>query len=667
MDKEGIPSQTNTPAIYVNETFDDVVTPRTRPTANTSDEQETSKSRTTTRTREERRLRTLLKVFFYRPVKWENSTCYIHIIYLIIFAIQIIKLSLLTKQMLLYGNDRAKFNSIVHRGHLTLRHLLLKGWDASWETVPYPPAHGDFAVYTINSLEEGIDFAVQQYYNAEIDAIGYYKRVHSDSMDAIVKYFDFPGFHDADVDKGIDINEKHFSIEHGLTKVQTDSGTVYNYSIADELEFLNLSQPMKRMLTTTLKFNIHSVRPHEKTKHALCLSIKGEVTFTDIDNNGQVHVDLDTLTSKINCHTMNVSVEDLKLEYTSIPISKAVLVFCVISIVITVLTFIFGIYVCIKTKLYMKKNYKQYFDVKETAEESDLPVDEYLRFLLLKLWDIPLLISDCFTVYGTYWVVFGTEGSDWVISLLDSYTVILGMGCILAWLSMLRYFKVHNKFHLLFSTLSRAISDVIAYMICVTVLFVGFWICGYVVLGPYNVKFETPASTAETLFALVNGDEIFATIAMFDDDQTGSSSIGLFARFYIGVYVCIYTIVVINVLVALFLSAYDAIKAEPGDKRLGPLEKAIQDVIREKDGQQIRSSFYDLLSPDGHRSRVETTLRDELQNIIKINEKSREIENVKLKTLKSFIRDEIDKRLECSIGFCKFSMSLFVGEEPYAN
>lgn len=28
------------------------------------------------------------------------------------------------------------------------------------ETVPYPPAHGDFAVYTINDLENGINYAV---------------------------------------------------------------------------------------------------------------------------------------------------------------------------------------------------------------------------------------------------------------------------------------------------------------------------------------------------------------------------------------------------------------------------------------------------------------------------------------------------------------------------
>ena len=59
-----------------------------------------------------------------------------------------------------FGDDRVDFNNVVHRGHLTLRHLLLKDWDAGWETPPYPPAQGDFAVYDIETLKEKINYAV---------------------------------------------------------------------------------------------------------------------------------------------------------------------------------------------------------------------------------------------------------------------------------------------------------------------------------------------------------------------------------------------------------------------------------------------------------------------------------------------------------------------------
>ena len=66
----------------------------------------------------------------------------------------------LIPKMFSFGNDRIDFNNVVERGHLTLRHLLLKDWDASWETIPYPPAQGDFAVYDIANLKEDINYAV---------------------------------------------------------------------------------------------------------------------------------------------------------------------------------------------------------------------------------------------------------------------------------------------------------------------------------------------------------------------------------------------------------------------------------------------------------------------------------------------------------------------------
>ena len=62
--------------------------------------------------------------------------------------------------MFSFGDDRVDFNNVVQRGHTTLRHLLLKDWDASWETLPYPPAQGEFAVYDIEALKEKIDYAV---------------------------------------------------------------------------------------------------------------------------------------------------------------------------------------------------------------------------------------------------------------------------------------------------------------------------------------------------------------------------------------------------------------------------------------------------------------------------------------------------------------------------
>ena len=73
-------------------------------------------------------------------------------------------------------------------------------------------------------------------------------------------------------------------------------------------------------------------------------------------------------------------------------------------------------------------------------------------------------------------------------------------------------------------------------------------------------QFETPSSTAETLFSIVNGDEIYATFALLDEKQTGGDLVPIIHGIYLGSFIAIFTIVVLNLLIALFTNAYDAVK-----------------------------------------------------------------------------------------------------------
>ncbi|XP_060556508.1 uncharacterized protein LOC132717122 [Ruditapes philippinarum] len=227
---------------------------------------------------EAKRLRRLLRLNFYSAFKFKGNTCNFHLIYCFVFLIQIIKVALFTTQIIKFGNDRGNFSSVVNRGNLVLRHLLLENWDASWETLPYPPSQGDFAVYTIDDLENAINYAVKNYYNAEQEAIGYYVRTAEDKMTATTKYFDFPGIYGASIGEKITISEITFPIDKGLTtEVTNGNETVYSYNITREFDYHNLSQPIKRMLSTTLHFKLHSVRSHERSRKATCLRVEGWV------------------------------------------------------------------------------------------------------------------------------------------------------------------------------------------------------------------------------------------------------------------------------------------------------------------------------------------------------------------------------------------------------
>ncbi|CAF4390619.1 unnamed protein product, partial [Adineta steineri] len=72
----------------------------------------------------------------------------------------------------------------------TFHHLFIRGWSASDETLPYPRASGDFAVYTNKEFLDSINFAVHRFNNLANLSLG---------------LFDF---HDHSSSKSVDINSE---------------------------------------------------------------------------------------------------------------------------------------------------------------------------------------------------------------------------------------------------------------------------------------------------------------------------------------------------------------------------------------------------------------------------------------------------------------------------
>ena len=51
-----------------------------------------------------------------------------------------------------------------------------------------------------------------------------------------------------------------------------------------------------------------------------------------------------------------------------------------------------------------------------------------------------------------YWMTLAhyfylQTNSNWTVESLDKFTVLLGIGCLFAWVALLRYFKFNYKFH----------------------------------------------------------------------------------------------------------------------------------------------------------------------------------------------------------------------------
>lgn len=72
------------------------------------------------------------------------------------------------------------------------------------------------------------------------------------------------------------------------------------------------------------------------------------------------------------------------------------------------------------------------------------------------------------------------------------------------------------------------------------------------------MKFKNLSTTSECLFALLNGDDMFATFAVLD--PKGQSIIWWFSRLYLYSFICLFIYVVLSLFISIIMDSYETIK-----------------------------------------------------------------------------------------------------------
>lgn len=121
-------------------------------------------------------------------------------------------------------------------------------------------------------------------------------------------------------------------------------------------------------------------------------------------------------------------------------------------------------------------------------------------------------------------------------------------------------------------TLKKAVPNVGRFLVCATVLYLGFMFCGWVVLGPYSLKvlqcalsidynslqFRSVFYTFSTMFALINGDDMFATFFTISDKAP--TLVLWFARLYLVLFIALFIYVVLSLFISIIMDAYEIVK-----------------------------------------------------------------------------------------------------------
>ena len=174
-------------------------------------------------------------------------------------------------------------------------------------------------------------------------------------------------------------------------------------------------------------------------------------------------------------------------------------------------------------------------------------------------WYVLILVSDVLVVLGT---IFKIDVQTRQFASIDDFQnscSFLGVGCLLCYCGILRYLGYFKGYNILVLTISHAMPRVVKFLTCATTLYAGYVICGWLVLGPFNEKFRTLSITSETLFSLLNGDDMFNTYQIMRPEGPV-----LFSQIYLYSFICIFIYVVLSLFISVVMDSYETIKANNG-------------------------------------------------------------------------------------------------------
>uniref|UniRef100_A0A0N4ZF93 PKD_channel domain-containing protein n=1 Tax=Parastrongyloides trichosuri TaxID=131310 RepID=A0A0N4ZF93_PARTI len=487
--------------------------------------------------------------------------------------LQILKIVLVTAQLILFAELRVTHVDFLDDTATVMRHKFLKDWESERDVVSYPPSIGKYSVFTATDIIEHFAFVVNSYYSLHNDSFA------SFSYDTkFVPYNDTnfsSGLRSSNIDYG-KIPQMELCIER-LAGVVIKNDTYefdtrqnihcsrLNFTKEELIQINDDSVNLKEILAKRnvtfnandslvisklkINFNLRTIHfsPVLMDENPECYLIKVSIIFDNSRHTGQIGIKLQSLISYVNMCNGKV-LNDKKLSLHSLPI--------LINDIMVLLCSTFSFILCLRSllKAYLLKiRTSEYF---KRVIKVELPMRDQMEFI--NLWNIMIFINDILIILGTMCKVT-IEFRDFENHLFTLSSIFLGAGSLLVYIGVLRYFSFFQHYNIIVLTLKKLIPNILRFSVCTIILYLGFLFSGWVLIGPYSYKFRTIALSSETLFSLVNGDDMFPTFATINDSNTAIKVVG---TIYIYIFVSFFIYVVLSLFIAIIMDAYEIVKSQ---------------------------------------------------------------------------------------------------------
>lgn len=488
---------------------------------------------------QEERMRRKLKFFFMNPIeKWQAKRRFPYK-----FIVQVIKIVLVTVQLCLFAHSDYMHVNYAWDNRISFSHLFLRGWDTTQEVPAYPPATGPLAIYKQDDFYKTIDYALDGYYNLN-NAIGSYSYTAEDNSIAPVRLclYNYKqgiifGFNESYVfDKQIE--ETCINITHqNYTEVSASKLLLSLENIS-----INFSALVRAHLLFAVKtVNFKAAGPMTPPD---CYQFNIIIDLDNRDFDGQMLLSLDAEPKRLECKGDTRYIADSYIESAlRTLLNLLVILICSVSLVLCSRAIYRAQLLKFETMNFFKKSYGK-----------ALSLEGRLEFL--NLWYVMIIVNDVLIIMGSA-IKEQIERKQFGSDHWNVCSIFLGTGNLLIWFGVLRYLGFFKTYNVVILTLKKAAPKVARFLICAILIYAGFTFCGWLVLGPYHIKFRTLATTSECLFAIINGDDMFAT---FTITSFKSSMLWWYSRIYLYTFISLYIYVVLSLFISVIMDAYDTIK-----------------------------------------------------------------------------------------------------------
>nr|NVI71354.1 transient receptor potential cation channel, mucolipin ortholog [Cucujiformia] len=378
---------------------------------------------------------------------------------------------------------------------ITFSHLFLKGWDATREVDSYPPTAGPLAIYLIEDFYSTIDFAFEGYSNIS-KAIGSYSYTNEDNTmsDMVLclysyKRGDIFGFNES-YKFDSEIVKSCSNISHDINQSQFKS----------EIYLESQAIKFSALVKATLEFSLKTVnfKSAGRISPPNCYQFDVTILFNNEDHDGQMAVSLDADAIRLNCKgdVEYVTGNEINSLLRSI-LNYLVIFICFLSFVLCGR----AIWRAQQLKSLTDSYFIKHFNKRLTSID---------KRKFLNLWYVMIIVNDVLIIIGSS-IQEQIEKEEFTSDQWNVCSVFLGLGNLLVCFGVLRYLGFFKTYNVVILTLEKAAPQVARFLLCAILIYSGFTFCGWLVLGPYHLKFRSLSTTSECLFSLINGDDMFAT------------------------------------------------------------------------------------------------------------------------------------------------------------